>query len=1742
MVATAFPAPDGELAELPPLGEQLLRNPKERMSSQPVRPPVDVSNDDHPAGPLSTSETSHIPAWVHSRSESGDDQEPGSVPPRVSSRSYAATMGRYRPRSQSAHNALPTPSRSEGSRQQSSSRPTQYHSDQENAATSQSRMRLKHSLQRAVRKANVFRASMHSNRTQRLQSVSGRAHVFPLLGSAMAVPAYFLQRDEKGSKPPPIIWEAMRLSVADSDVDHDQAHFRIELQYGDVKWVVYRRYSEFLRLHYLLTLRYYQGKLPELPKLPSKLNYAFEVAKIYHSEEERERRMRRAAIARRETLQNYLLNLLRVMNMRVSYELCAFLELSSVSITKDLGWKGKEGYLDQKIKRKHQRGCFPKLRRRRWRSKWLLVRDSYVALCNTAGDPYPCDVFMADREFKVEHDFTPVGHNPLHPYRLFISNQTSRIVLRGDNSRQMKEWQKSFQYIQMNSPWAREHRYQSFAPIRDNVHASWFVDGEQYFYAVSEAMAQAKETIFIADWWLSPDLYLRRPPAENEEYRIDRLLYRKAAEGVLIYIVVYKEVTVSLQLSSIWTKYALRSLHPNIMIQRHPDHNPGGTIYWAHHEKIVVVDSNVAFLGGLDLCYGRFDTHAHRLADSTPLVDRDGGVGKQAIRPIMFPGQDFNNARLKDFLNVDKVFYPLIPRESSPRMPWHDVHMAVMGSAARDVARHFIERWNFIKRSKAQQRSTLPYLMPKGEYVSHRDDQALSGSCHTQLLRSSAIWSHGIPKEDSIQRAYRDLILRAEHCVYIENQFFITSALSNPGHEVKNLVGQALVERIVRAYLEGAKFRVIVIMPLMPAFAGDINTNNAATLRLVMSWQYQSICRGAYSVMGQLRQQGVSRPEEYISFFSLRNYDVINRRTARLASPTTSPSVPNQSPSVGPLSTSEGGGEQETMDGGSMISAGNARGNGTDSRYNDSQDVQPGAEPTQTADAAGVVSRVLPKGGSGAAGIPVIHPAAIKSGAEAVADAKLKGKQKSKLTKSSSITSGQNGPKAPEYPPISRLDAQLFEEMRRARREEERRLGLVPPCNSQAPGSSTQPSHRPRKGFRCHSNADQFFQILPRDPPIDPHPPEQRHKYRYHLDNIKHPPLSSTTDLDQQEAMAYVQNFQNSSMLATRAKTACLHDDEEQQYDLASFHHPPHRPHLLTQQYLESNSGSGESTGDDPRTQSRRHRRRDQLHPRHFLRRGSLPNSRSSSLERRGARYDPGYSSDDSIGMVDQDENRQEHYRTHPPHGRRGPGEVSETNSSFKSRLASHAENLLRSARYPHPDKNRPGRRKSLEESGLEANRSVTAPLGQNEDGLTHPAIQFSPNKASTVSPVLGEPRQLQPALLSTGESSRMGVEPRSATPETMPPNQDVTSIPKVEQSSAEPDAEVTLEELCKRYPVCEPNVVEHHVELGEMQQMVEKWLEEHPDADLATLNSLNVPLIKQIVSELVYIHSKIMIVDDRKVIMGSANINDRSMQGDHDSEIAILVEDKSMVDITMDGKPYKAAKFAHTLRTYLCKEHLGLLPDTDMQSIIGEELDIIKYYLDEERKSKVGVVKPKEGDSRCLSGSTSGSDPGRNWLNTIGDVETLGVPNHNSTNGSVNRALSTSSKEKRPLGHNSPKSATQFSDDQATAMVMDPLSESFFMDHWVSTARRNTEAFRKVFHCIPDDTVKNWAQYAQFMPPPHLVGRPVMRGVTHEAILKVLEEVRGHLVVFPLDFLRDENLGAAVMSAELVLPIKVFI
>ncbi len=79
-----------------------------------------------------------------------------------------------------------------------------------------------------------------------------------------------------------------------------------------------------------------------------------------------------------------------------------------------------------------------------------------------------------------------------------------------------------------------------------------------------------------------------------------------------------------------------------------------------------------------------------------------------------------------------------------------------------------------------------------------------------------------------------------------------------------------------------------------------------------------------------------------------------------------------------------------------------------------------------------------------------------------------------------------------------------------------------------------------------------------------------------------------------------------------------------------------------------------------------------------------------------------------------------------------------------------------------------------------------------------------------------------------------------------------------------------------------------------------------------------------KVVSDQVYVHDKLLIVDDRVVVVGSANCNDRSMLGNRDSEVAIRIEDALHVDILMNATTHTVGYLPHSLRMQLMRQHLG--------------------------------------------------------------------------------------------------------------------------------------------------------------------------------------------------------------------------
>lgn len=67
---------------------------------------------------------------------------------------------------------------------------------------------------------------------------------------------------------------------------------------------------------------------------------------------------------------------------------------------------------------------------------------------------------------------------------------------------------------------------------------------------------------------------------------------------------------------------------------------------------------------------------------------------------IIFPGQDYNNARVFDFQNIENWEENRLDRTKDARMGWSDLSICLNGPIVEDLGAHFVQRWNFIYNSK----------------------------------------------------------------------------------------------------------------------------------------------------------------------------------------------------------------------------------------------------------------------------------------------------------------------------------------------------------------------------------------------------------------------------------------------------------------------------------------------------------------------------------------------------------------------------------------------------------------------------------------------------------------------------------------------------------------------------------------------------------------------------------------------------------------------------------------------------------------------------------------------------------------------------------------------------------------------------------------------------------------------------------------------------------------------------------
>ncbi|CAF3793314.1 unnamed protein product, partial [Rotaria sp. Silwood1] len=519
-------------------------------------------------------------------------------------------------------------------------------------------------------------------------------------------------------------------------------------------------------------------------------------------------------------LVDYFNKVLRHPKFRAHPAMREFFNVSCLSFIHGLSVSRKEGYLseasidyycDQHVLFPTQYLC--NLCKCHDGPKWFIIKDSYIVDIR----PDTHEVYfpmLVDRGFQV----STVNDNNIK-----ISNLQRTLVIKCRTTYDCNEWtQDLLNLIEQANDFVstKQSRFNSYASVRENQLAYWFINGKSYMKAVAKALLTAKDEVFITDWWLSPELLLIRP-TDDETYRLDNILGRIADAGVRVYVMLFKEISFAVALNSLYTKKTLvsKSTKGFIKVIRHPDRNTtDGVLLWSHHEKMVVIDQKIAFVGGIDLCYGRWDDEYMRLVD----------LGKK------------NDTTLKSPFDIAAEKAASGGKETVEAA---QITTTQMAEQAGEIP---------IKCEKYLKNDLYPYLLPK----SYDDVEDLTIEnwrdflesepfrVNAQCVRSVGPWSARTKTiESSIQNAYIQMIDAAKHYIYIENQFFVSIAHDSV---VRNQLGDVLFRRIERAHKNNEKFRIYIVLPLLPGF------DSMNTVQAVLYFIMRSIVKGDNSLFKRL--------------------------------------------------------------------------------------------------------------------------------------------------------------------------------------------------------------------------------------------------------------------------------------------------------------------------------------------------------------------------------------------------------------------------------------------------------------------------------------------------------------------------------------------------------------------------------------------------------------------------------------------------------------------------------------------------------------------------------------------------------------------------------------------------------------------------------------------------------------------------------------------------------------------------
>ncbi|KAG7970070.1 hypothetical protein I3843_07G062600 [Carya illinoinensis] len=443
---------------------------------------------------------------------------------------------------------------------------------------------------------------------------------------------------------------------------------------------------------------------------------------------------------------------------------------------------------------------------------------------------------------------------------------------------------------------------------------------------ICHAIVEAHHLIYIVGWSIYHKVKLIREPTRplprGGDLTLGELLKYKSEEGVRVLLLVWDDKTSHDKLfirtpgvmathDEETKKFFKNSSVSCVLSPRYASSKMGiikqqvvGTLF-THHQKCVLVDTPaqgtnrkiIAFLGGIDLCNGRYDTPEHRLFRDLDTIFRD----------------DFHNPTFA-------------PGTKAPRQPRHDLHSRVEGPAAYDVLINFEQRWRkatrwkefgLLKKVATQWQDDSLIKIERISWIQSPDVSNLKNGTasvpkddpnlwvsseydpecwHVQVLRSidsgsvkgfpkihdvvkerdgNLIWSKHLVIDKSIQTGYIQAIRSAKHFIYIENQYFLGSSYAWPSYKnagADNLIPMELALKIASKVRANERFAVYIVIPMWPE--GD---PKSLTMQEILFWQSQTMQMMYNIVAMELKamRRVESHPRDFLNFYCLGNREHI---------------------------------------------------------------------------------------------------------------------------------------------------------------------------------------------------------------------------------------------------------------------------------------------------------------------------------------------------------------------------------------------------------------------------------------------------------------------------------------------------------------------------------------------------------------------------------------------------------------------------------------------------------------------------------------------------------------------------------------------------------------------------------------------------------------------------------------------------------------------------------------------------